>query len=130
ADPVGEVEQTIAAVWREVLGRDRIGRDDNFFELGGDSILSLQIIARLRKRGVVLTPKQVFAQQTIAALAGVVATTSAPAVAASAAARSVANSDAAALLPIQLRFFAEKIPSRDHFNQAVMLVPRDRTRWS
>ena len=130
ADPVGEVEQTIAAVWGEVLGRDRIGRDDNFFELGGDSILSLQIIARLRKRGVVLTPKQVFAQQTIAALAGVVATTSAPAVAASAAARSVANSDAAALLPIQLRFFAETIPSRDHFNQAVLLVPRDRTRWS
>ncbi|CCD96147.1 putative Non-ribosomal peptide synthase:Amino acid adenylation (modular protein) [Bradyrhizobium sp. ORS 375] len=130
ADPVGEIEQIIAAVWREVLGRDRIGRDDNFFELGGDSILSLQIIARLRKRGVILTPKQVFAQQTIAALAGVVATTSAPATAAPAAARSVVNAGAVELLPIQLRFFAETIGNRDHFNQAVMLVPRDRIIWS
>ena len=65
--PVGETEEAIAAVWREVLGRERIGRNDNFFELGGDSILSLQIIARLRKRGIRLTPKQVFGQQTVAA---------------------------------------------------------------
>ncbi|MGJ5176283.1 amino acid adenylation domain-containing protein [Bradyrhizobium oligotrophicum] len=130
ADPVGEVEQTIASVWQEVLGRDRVGRDDNFFELGGDSILSLQIIARLRRRGVVLTPKQMFAQQTIAALAGVVATTSAPAVAPLAAARSAVNAGAAELLPIQLRFFAETITNRDHFNQAVLLIPRDRITWS
>ncbi|MGY3453937.1 amino acid adenylation domain-containing protein [Bradyrhizobium sp. USDA 4353] len=130
ADPVGEVEQTIAAVWREVLGRDRIGRNDNFFELGGDSILSLQIIARLRKRGLVLTPKQVFAQQTIAALAGVVVTTSTRAMAAPAAAPSVVNAGAAELLPIQLRFFAEPIGNRDHFNQAVLLTPRDRITWS
>ncbi|WP_257165789.1 non-ribosomal peptide synthetase [Bradyrhizobium sp. SRS-191] len=130
ADPVGEVEQTIAAVWREVLGRDRVGRNDNFFELGGDSILSLQIIARLRKRGLILTPKQVFAQQTIAALAGVVVTTSTRAVAAPAAAPSVVNAGVAELLPIQLRFFAEPIANRDHFNQAVLLTPRDRVTWS
>ena len=55
----------------EVLGREQIGRNDNFFELGGDSILSLQIISRLRKRGIRLTPKQVFARQTVARLAGV-----------------------------------------------------------
>ena len=65
--PTGETEEAIAAVWREVLGREQIGRNDNFFELGGDSILSLQIIARLRKRGIRLTPKQVFGQQTVAA---------------------------------------------------------------
>ncbi|CCD85604.1 putative Non-ribosomal peptide synthase:Amino acid adenylation (Modular protein) [Bradyrhizobium sp. ORS 285] len=130
ADPVGEVEQTIAAVWREVLGRDRIGRHDNFFELGGDSILSLQIIARLRKRGLILTPKQVFARQTIAALAGVVVTTSTRAVAAPAAAPSVVNAGVAELLPIQLRFFAEPIANRDHFNQAVLMTPRDRVTWS
>ncbi|GLH79077.1 non-ribosomal peptide synthetase [Bradyrhizobium sp. SSBR45G] len=130
ADPVGEVEQTIAAVWQDVLGRERIGRNDNFFELGGDSILSLQIIARLRKRGVRMTPKQIFAQQTIAALAGVVATTSTPAAAPLAAARSAVNAGAAELLPIQLRFFAEPIANRDHFNQAVLLVPRDRMSWS
>ncbi|WP_316159141.1 MULTISPECIES: non-ribosomal peptide synthetase [unclassified Bradyrhizobium] len=130
AAPVGAVEETIAAVWQDVLGRERIGRNDNFFELGGDSILSLQIIARLRKRGVMLTPKQMFAQQTIAALAGVVATTSAPAITPPAAARNAMNACAAELLPIQLRFFAEDISNRDHFNQAVLLIPRDRIDWS
>ncbi|MGJ4971817.1 amino acid adenylation domain-containing protein [Bradyrhizobium sp. HKCCYLRH1073] len=128
--PVGAVEQAIAAVWQDVLGRERIGRNDNFFELGGDSILSLQIIARLRKRGVMLTPKQMFAQQTIAALAGVVATTSAPAMTPPAAARNAMNACAAELLPIQLRFFAEEISNRDHFNQAVLLISRDRIDWS
>ena len=48
--PEGETEEAIAAVWREVLGREQIGRNDNFFELGGDSILSLQIIARFASR--------------------------------------------------------------------------------
>ncbi|MGJ5203813.1 amino acid adenylation domain-containing protein [Bradyrhizobium sp. HKCCYLR20261] len=129
AAPIGEVEQAIAAVWQEVLGRESIGRDDNFFELGGDSILSLQIIARLRRRGLVLTPKQMFAQQTIAALAGVVVTTSAPSRTPPAAARSGSNALSAELLPIQLRFFADAIPNRDHFNQAVLLIPRDRIGW-
>ncbi|MGJ4925640.1 amino acid adenylation domain-containing protein [Bradyrhizobium sp. HKCCYLS2038] len=128
AAPVGEVEQAIAAVWQQVLGRERIGRNDNFFELGGDSILSLQIIARLRKRGVVLTPKQMFAQQTIAAQAGVVATTSAPG-RPPAATPGVVNAGAVGMLPIQLRFFSEAIATRDHFNQAVLLIPRDRVAW-
>ncbi|MGC2774359.1 MAG: amino acid adenylation domain-containing protein, partial [Bradyrhizobium sp.] len=131
AAPLGEVEQAIAAVWRDVLGREQIGRDDNFFELGGDSILSLQIIARLRKRGLVLTPKQIFAQQTIAALAGVVAIK--PAAAATPAAvpaNPEATSGTGVLLPVQLRFFAETITNRDHFNQSVLLVPRERLDWS
>ena len=74
AAPEGETEAAIAAIWCEVLGREQIGRNDNFFELGGDSILSLQIIARLRKRGIRLTPKQVFGQQTVARLATVAVT--------------------------------------------------------
>ncbi|BAM91288.1 putative non-ribosomal peptide synthase [Bradyrhizobium oligotrophicum S58] len=130
AAPVGAAEQAIAAVWQQVLGRDRIGRNDNFFELGGDSILSLQIIARLRKRGMILTPKQMFAQQTIAALAGVVVTTSTPAVTSPAAARRAVNAGAAELLPIQLRFFSETIANRDHFNQAVLLIPQAQIEWS
>ncbi len=68
--PQGEVEATIAAVWADVLDVDlpRVGRHDNFFEVGGDSILSLQIIARLRRAGWHLTPRQIFELQTIARL--------------------------------------------------------------
>ncbi|RSZ34525.1 MULTISPECIES: AMP-binding protein, partial [unclassified Variovorax] len=46
--PEGEVEQTLASIWAEVLGVTRVGRNDNFFELGGDSIISLKLIARIR----------------------------------------------------------------------------------
>ncbi|MFD1692303.1 phosphopantetheine-binding protein [Azotobacter chroococcum] len=54
--PQGEVEQALAEIWAQVLRVERVGRHDNFFELGGDSILTLQIIARARKRGLRFTP--------------------------------------------------------------------------
>jgi amino acid adenylation domain-containing protein/non-ribosomal peptide synthase protein (TIGR01720 family) len=132
--PVGDTEESIAAVWREVLGRERIGRNDNFFELGGDSILSLQIIARLRKRGIRLTPKQVFGQQTVAGLATVAAITAAPAAKKEKPeGKTSADGDPATgmrhLLPIQARFFGEDIGNRNHWNQAVLLVPQTRIDW-
>lgn len=43
-----EVEQRIAAVWREVLGIDRVGVQDNFFDLGGHSLLLARAQARLQ----------------------------------------------------------------------------------
>ncbi|MDG9931286.1 amino acid adenylation domain-containing protein [Pseudomonas sp. GD04015] len=70
-EPTGEIEEALAAIWAEVLKREKVGASDNFFELGGDSILSLQIIARAKRRGLKLTPKQLFEQQTIRELAQV-----------------------------------------------------------
>ncbi|KQQ61684.1 hypothetical protein ASF84_28070 [Pseudomonas sp. Leaf127] len=69
--PEGDTEQKLADIWAQVLKREHIGTTDNFFELGGDSILSLQIIARAKRQGIKLTPKQVFEQQTIGQLAKV-----------------------------------------------------------
>ncbi|OZI60180.1 non-ribosomal peptide synthetase [Bordetella genomosp. 11] len=69
--PQGGLEETLAGIWREVLGVEQIGRHDNFFEVGGDSILSLQIVARLRQAGWQISPRQVFERQTVAALAEV-----------------------------------------------------------
>jgi amino acid adenylation domain-containing protein len=48
--PHGPTEQALARIFGEVLGLAAIGRDDDFFELGGDSILSLKLIARIRKQ--------------------------------------------------------------------------------
>jgi len=69
--PINEIESTLASVWAEVLKLEQVGTTDNFFELGGDSILCLQIIARSKRRGIKLTPKQVFEKQTISQLAQV-----------------------------------------------------------
>jgi acyl-CoA synthetase (AMP-forming)/AMP-acid ligase II/acyl carrier protein len=46
--PRNELEQTVANVFSEVLGIDRVGINDNFFTLGGDSIRGTQVIGRLQ----------------------------------------------------------------------------------
>lgn len=46
--PQGELEETLAAIWRSVLRVERIGRQDNFFELGGHSLLAMQMMVRVR----------------------------------------------------------------------------------
>jgi len=48
--PCGAVEEALADVWRQLLCVDRVARSDNFFALGGDSILSLKMVARIRKQ--------------------------------------------------------------------------------
>ena len=50
---------------------ERVGIDDSFFALGGDSIMSIQLVSRARKAGLLITPRAVFEQQTVAGLAGV-----------------------------------------------------------
>ncbi|WP_280219869.1 non-ribosomal peptide synthetase [Nocardia neocaledoniensis] len=47
-EPEGAIEQTIAAVFAELLGADRVGADDSFFDLGGNSILATRVVSRLR----------------------------------------------------------------------------------
>ena len=58
-----------------------MGIDDNFFALGGDSIMSIQLVSRARKAGLVITPRAVFQHQTVEALAAVAASVAAPAAA-------------------------------------------------
>src|SRR6516164_7500680 len=46
--PRNKTEQTIAAIWQELLGIEPIGVHVNFFELGGQSLLATQVVARVR----------------------------------------------------------------------------------
>ena len=55
----------MCAVWEEVLGVERVGIRDNFFSLGGDSILSIRIVALLKKEGIVFDIADLFRAQTI-----------------------------------------------------------------
>jgi amino acid adenylation domain-containing protein/non-ribosomal peptide synthase protein (TIGR01720 family) len=117
AEPEGETEQAIAGIWSEVLGLRAVGRDDNFFELGGDSILSLQVVSRARRAGLVLTPRQLFEHQTVRGLAAVAGREAVAAVPETA-------TGEALLTPIQRWFFGTEIPQRQHWNQSVLLAPR------
>ncbi len=47
--PAGDLEQTIAEVWRDVLKVSRVGLEDNFFDLGGHSLLAVRVHRRLRQ---------------------------------------------------------------------------------
>ncbi|WP_411143365.1 amino acid adenylation domain-containing protein [Streptomyces sp. x-80] len=67
--PRTAVEETLAGIWAELLGLERVGVDDNFFDLGGDSILSIQTVSRARRAGLRLASKDVFLHQTVARLA-------------------------------------------------------------
>ncbi|MFE3143890.1 amino acid adenylation domain-containing protein [Streptomyces scopuliridis] len=64
-------EEVLCAVFADVLGLPRVGVDDSFFDLGGDSIVSIQLVSRARKAGLVFTPRDVFQSRTVAALAAV-----------------------------------------------------------
>ncbi|WP_447777023.1 amino acid adenylation domain-containing protein [Variovorax boronicumulans] len=118
--PEGAVEQALATVWAEVLGLPRVGRQDNFFELGGDSILSLQIVSRLRTAGWKLTPRQMFERQTVAGQAAVAE----PVSTAVNAEQTAAEGDVP-LLPFQAAFFEADMPERHHWNQSLLLRSRE-----
>jgi acyl carrier protein len=48
AAPENALETTIASIWQEVLGLERVGTTENFFDLGGHSLLVVQVQRRLR----------------------------------------------------------------------------------
>ncbi|WP_406066352.1 amino acid adenylation domain-containing protein [Streptomyces sp. NBC_01077] len=73
--PSTPTEVLLAHVWSELLdaNADEIRREDDFFALGGDSLLVLQVFARLRERIPALPrPTVVYTHRTLAALAAAV----------------------------------------------------------
>jgi amino acid adenylation domain-containing protein/non-ribosomal peptide synthase protein (TIGR01720 family) len=52
-----------------LLSLEQVGANANFFHLGGDSILSIQLVSRARKAGLLLSPRDIFQHQTPEALA-------------------------------------------------------------
>src|SRR5262249_15454891 len=65
--PVGEVEQTLARLWAELLKLERVGRQDNFFDLGGHSLLATRLVSRLRQAlGVEVALGVLFAKPVLA----------------------------------------------------------------
>ena len=74
AEPQGDFESSLARLWAELLGLDRVGRHDHFFALGGHSLLAMQLLSRTRHalgRDVALA--ELFAHPVLADFARIVA---------------------------------------------------------
>lgn len=74
ASPAGNAtEQHVARLFAELLGKADARPDDDFFECGGDSLLALQLVARLRDVfRVVLPVRELFESSSVASLAALI----------------------------------------------------------
>ncbi|WP_121331862.1 non-ribosomal peptide synthase/polyketide synthase [Pseudomonas aeruginosa] len=115
--PRNAMERTLAEIWQDLLGVERVGLDDNFFSLGGDSIVSIQVVSRARQAGLQLSPRDLFQHQNIRSLA-------LAAKAGAATAEQGPPSGEVALAPVQRWFFEQAIPNRQHWNQSLLLQAR------
>ncbi|SCD65308.1 non-ribosomal peptide synthetase/type I polyketide synthase [Streptomyces sp. DvalAA-19] len=90
--PSTPTEIRLARIWSALLQADDVCREDDFFAMGGDSLLVLEVFARLEKQGGPLPrPTVIYRHRTLAALA--------TAVDAAAAVDTAAPSDAPAPAP-------------------------------
>jgi amino acid adenylation domain-containing protein len=73
--PSTPTEETLAAIWAEVLGLQKVGIHDNFFELGGHSLLATSVISRIREAFKIELPLcHLFVAPTVASLSQVIET--------------------------------------------------------
>jgi acyl carrier protein len=73
--PRTAVEEAVAAVWAEVLGRERVSVEDDFFALGGHSLLATQVVAQVRTDFAIELPlHSLFMYPTVATLSAEIVT--------------------------------------------------------
>ncbi len=71
--PRTETEETVAAIWQQVLKREGVGALDDFFDLGGNSLLATQVVAQLRTAfGIELPLRRFFEGSSVETLAEIV----------------------------------------------------------
>ncbi|HEX2208932.1 MAG TPA: condensation domain-containing protein, partial [Longimicrobium sp.] len=72
-EPATEAERTVAEVFAQVLGAERVGAADDFFSLGGHSLLAMHVWTHLRDRtGAALPLRALFEHPSVRALAAAV----------------------------------------------------------
>jgi acyl carrier protein len=69
-----ETEMQVAKIWSGVFGRKEIGITDDFWDMGGDSIIAMQLAARLKAAfSVDIQVRDIFEARTVARLSDFVA---------------------------------------------------------
>ncbi|UJS03239.1 non-ribosomal peptide synthetase [Cylindrospermopsis raciborskii] len=118
--PETDAQKALCHIWQRVLGIEEIGIEDNFFDLGGDSILALRVITEMRSQGWILTPKQIFEQQTVQRLALAIQEQTDLQSFAAAENNNIPTGEVP-LSPIQQWFFDLKLSNPHHWNQTLLL---------
>ena len=122
--PRDDVEEKLTKIWAEVLlgsalkEINPISINDNFFNIGGDSIKAIQVAARLKKFGLKLEIKDLFATPTIKQLRKTITPIK----------RTIDQGPVRGevqLTPIQQWFFENHFDHQYHFNQAVMIFRKE-----
>ncbi|MBX7096402.1 MAG: amino acid adenylation domain-containing protein [Myxococcaceae bacterium] len=108
-------ERVVAEAVASLVGASSVSGQSNFFELGGDSLLSLQLVAKVARHGLSLSVADVLSRQTISGIAAAAKVTTASASA------QVLDSRVP-LTPIQRWFFTEH-PLSDvpRYSQSLLL---------
>ncbi|MGW5285286.1 alpha/beta fold hydrolase, partial [Streptomyces collinus] len=70
--PRNDIESTIADIWSDILGIDRVGIHDNFFDLGGHSLRAVTVATRLKAVGIDVSVRQIMQHRSIAEIANAV----------------------------------------------------------
>ncbi|MCE7079576.1 non-ribosomal peptide synthetase [Streptomyces sp. ST2-7A] len=67
--PRGAAEETVAALWADLLGCGPLGRNTNFFHIGGDSLQAARLLAALRRQGYEARLGDLFTRPTVSGFA-------------------------------------------------------------
>jgi len=116
--PRTSTENQLCIIWEKLLGIENISITDNFFSIGGDSILSIQLISKMRDKGFDCKIIDIFKYPTIEKLSAHLKTEP----------RSVFIEAEQGLLegtfdllPIQKWFFEQTFSQYNHWNQSFLV---------
>jgi len=119
-EPGNDRERLLSTLFGDLLNLEQVDIDLSFFEMGGDSITAIQLVARARQSGWVLTPRQVFEHKTVSGLAKVMEAANA--------ASAVSDVAAVGELPATpvIQWLMDNPGNIDSFNQSTLLqTPAD-----
>ena len=128
--PRNKLESKLCSIFADVLGieANKVGINDDFFRLGGDSIVSIQLVSRIRQNLNInyITIKDIFTYKTIAKLYDniIKRKTDKPETIKLLSEQGILTGNVP-LLPIQAWFFASKFEVPHHWNQAFIIKTRE-----
>ncbi|MBF0411478.1 MAG: amino acid adenylation domain-containing protein [Desulfamplus sp.] len=114
-EPRNLEEELLVRVWKKILGVQHITIFDNYFYLGGDSIKAIQMVSFLAHENHVVEVREIFQNPTISDLARYIRP-------AKIVVEQSPVTGVVPLTPIQEWFFAHHKTSRNHFNQAQLIL--------